>query len=1173
MKGDCEDLNDLGKQIQQNNAKSFALSLHRNGNKENLNNDKIEHLGNNLDSPTNRIKNDNTQAFENPFKLAENINNGYTKNNEDYDLKNENNIDIINYKKEKMSTLIQNTDDPGSGNSQNDLNKLNNKFPNENPQIIQDKPIFKKIENLIYDSEQCLNVLPTNDKKILESSKTNNFQYNFEEIKDEKNYSILENNTNLEETKREIDNLKSKSNNNILEHTIKDSNNHNDQINEIKIHLPLDPEYDLVSTVKILGNEKVSNPFSFKDLNQIRNEDNFRQEKKEIRKFNTGGLKEQKNSKIEFEIQNQNKNQQVYRDNSGAPVFDEIEDEKTDHKMKLFNKTVFSSVINVKNPFIETNILNHEFLRHRPTSINFPVNLNLDNNNHDHNTNVNENIGLENLANRKFNYLNKINENNNMNNCIFPQFRNGELKKKMQSNNHLLMINQKLSLNDNLKTDKNVEQNLDIISKYELLNKSNNSNLSSDEGDEFYDADRTNFEKNINDIYYKRKSNNDHNIKNISVPIQNLNQIDLVNFQNINNKNKNHIIIKEKKNLENRRRSLTPNISLENRNNLIEKINIKLMHNLDIDEYRRNLNNGYITPNENGKDNPDDISDGSIIQYFMENHVFDDTQGQLYNPTFLGYFLNKQNLNDTNNKILMNSNNSKNKIINLTNSKNGINKKISLNEIKNLIREKNLNNSNVKDILKSKPIKNEIDISENAENNSLYQINKDNSINIDNINNQNDFKFNKNNCSITTKNIRNKHNNSNNLRLDDDDEDSNIISKYDLNNHEENGKSEKGKENESLEKEKNRKNALNLKQKKTKNLKNNAKNVNFENNNDYDENLNPTTTRGRTSYADPSLFISSKPQKRPILNLENFNSTPNNNKMPFNESKKLDSIKKLPEVQNCSAPENKDIDNLQPSDERNFISNDIKKSKTKNPEFLQASNNKRETIKNFPNQVKIDPTRDLLKSTLEKGQKINLQQIMENLENLILENEKNKKKALINFIDFNKNSTNENPNENFLFKIMNLGILIEGDSISHCLDDDLKDLFWNIVKNSKSVVCCRCSPKQKAEVVGFVKYKSNQVTLAIGDGGNDIPMIKLANIGVGIFGKEGYQAAFNSDYAISQFKYLKRLVFVHGRNSLLKNSYFIYFFFFKNVLFTLTQLWFCFFSGFSGQVNILHLFN
>lgn len=63
-------------------------------------------------------------------------------------------------------------------------------------------------------------------------------------------------------------------------------------------------------------------------------------------------------------------------------------------------------------------------------------------------------------------------------------------------------------------------------------------------------------------------------------------------------------------------------------------------------------------------------------------------------------------------------------------------------------------------------------------------------------------------------------------------------------------------------------------------------------------------------------------------------------------------------------------------------------------------------------------------------------------------------------------------------------------------------------------------------------------------------MIRTANVGIGIFGKEGYQAAYNSDYAISQFKYLKRLLFGEGRLALQRNSYFLYHYFFKNFIFT-----------------------
>lgn len=148
----------------------------------------------------------------------------------------------------------------------------------------------------------------------------------------------------------------------------------------------------------------------------------------------------------------------------------------------------------------------------------------------------------------------------------------------------------------------------------------------------------------------------------------------------------------------------------------------------------------------------------------------------------------------------------------------------------------------------------------------------------------------------------------------------------------------------------------------------------------------------------------------------------------------------------------------------------------------------------------------------------------------------------------------------------NFGLIIEGSAISQCVSEEISPLFYECLKNSRSVICCRCAPIQKSEVVLFMKRKTRKVTLAIGDGGNDVSMIKSANVGIGIFGKEGYQAAFNSDYAISQFRYLRQLLFVHGRFSLLRNSYYIYFYFYKSIMFSLAQFWFSFFSGFSGEL-------
>lgn len=61
----------------------------------------------------------------------------------------------------------------------------------------------------------------------------------------------------------------------------------------------------------------------------------------------------------------------------------------------------------------------------------------------------------------------------------------------------------------------------------------------------------------------------------------------------------------------------------------------------------------------------------------------------------------------------------------------------------------------------------------------------------------------------------------------------------------------------------------------------------------------------------------------------------------------------------------------------------------------------------------------------------------------------------------------------------------------------------NVALQCRSVVCCRVSPAQKAEIVGAVKGATNSITLAIGDGANDVAMIRAANVGVGISGREG----------------------------------------------------------------------
>ncbi|XP_011498732.1 PREDICTED: phospholipid-transporting ATPase ID isoform X1 [Ceratosolen solmsi marchali] len=144
-------------------------------------------------------------------------------------------------------------------------------------------------------------------------------------------------------------------------------------------------------------------------------------------------------------------------------------------------------------------------------------------------------------------------------------------------------------------------------------------------------------------------------------------------------------------------------------------------------------------------------------------------------------------------------------------------------------------------------------------------------------------------------------------------------------------------------------------------------------------------------------------------------------------------------------------------------------------------------------------------------------------------------------------------------------VVINGHSLVHALHPQMEHLFLDVSCQCKSVICCRVTPLQKAMVVELVKKSKEAVTLAIGDGANDVSMIKTAHIGVGISGQEGLQAVLASDYSIGQFRFLERLLMVHGRWSYYRMSKFLRYFFYKNFAFTLCHIWFAFFCGFSAQ--------
>ncbi|XP_004541353.1 phospholipid-transporting ATPase ID isoform X1 [Maylandia zebra] len=144
-------------------------------------------------------------------------------------------------------------------------------------------------------------------------------------------------------------------------------------------------------------------------------------------------------------------------------------------------------------------------------------------------------------------------------------------------------------------------------------------------------------------------------------------------------------------------------------------------------------------------------------------------------------------------------------------------------------------------------------------------------------------------------------------------------------------------------------------------------------------------------------------------------------------------------------------------------------------------------------------------------------------------------------------------------------LVINGHSLAHALEADMEAEFVSTACACKAVICCRVTPLQKAQVVELIKKRKKAVTLAIGDGANDISMIKSAHIGVGISGQEGIQAVLASDYSFSQFRFLQRLLLVHGRWSYLRMCRFLCYFFYKNFAFTMVHFWFGFFCGFSAQ--------
>ncbi|KAJ2644722.1 phospholipid transporting ATPase [Coemansia sp. RSA 1694] len=144
-----------------------------------------------------------------------------------------------------------------------------------------------------------------------------------------------------------------------------------------------------------------------------------------------------------------------------------------------------------------------------------------------------------------------------------------------------------------------------------------------------------------------------------------------------------------------------------------------------------------------------------------------------------------------------------------------------------------------------------------------------------------------------------------------------------------------------------------------------------------------------------------------------------------------------------------------------------------------------------------------------------------------------------------------------------LALVIDGHSLKFALEPDLAPLMLELAVRCQSVLCCRVSPLQKALVVRMVKQGLGTLCLAVGDGANDVSMIQEADVGVGISGEEGLQAVMASDYSIAQFRFLQKLLLVHGRWAYLRITSMVLNFFYKNVVFTMSLFWFQLFCQWS----------
>ncbi|KAJ3676612.1 hypothetical protein LUZ60_004024 [Juncus effusus] len=144
-----------------------------------------------------------------------------------------------------------------------------------------------------------------------------------------------------------------------------------------------------------------------------------------------------------------------------------------------------------------------------------------------------------------------------------------------------------------------------------------------------------------------------------------------------------------------------------------------------------------------------------------------------------------------------------------------------------------------------------------------------------------------------------------------------------------------------------------------------------------------------------------------------------------------------------------------------------------------------------------------------------------------------------------------------------VALVIDGNSLVYILDSDLEELLFKVATGCDVVLCCRVAPLQKAGIVALIKNRTDDMTLAIGDGANDVSMIQMADVGIGMSGQEGRQAVMASDFSVAQFRFILPLLLVHGHWNYQRMGYMILYNFYKNATFVFVLFWYVLYTAYT----------